>query len=283
MRRKAIESLTGRGNLRGLKLLIASLGDQDRGVRCAAAEAIATITEELSAAARVAALATGDGHVAAAPAFQHRGRIQSEPKAARVSAAGVRRAAFSGSGRDSSQLESSNLLQDLGDPDVRVRLAAAQALEPLADPGHLTHFLTLLADENFEVRIMAIRCLRRLGDPVVVPALLARLADSDSDVRIATAQALGAIGNPTALEPLVLSLTDEEPAVRQAVAAALEQIDPRWVRTDAAQRAMPRLELLLKDSRPWIAAAAQKVLDKLRDAKDKDTAVWKRESGIRRL
>jgi HEAT repeat protein len=150
-------------------------------------------------------------------------------------------------------------------------------------PAHLSHFLTLLADEDFEVRLKGIQCLRSIGNPAVAQALVGRLADSDSDVRLAAAQALGAIRNPEALEPLVLSLADEERAVRHAAAAALEQIDPRWVRTDAAQRAIPRLEALRGDPRHWIVAAAEKVVEKLAAAKDKDTGVWKRKSGIRNL
>jgi HEAT repeat protein len=164
-----------------------------------------------------------------------------------------------------------------------VRLAAAQVLEQHADPAHLTHFLALLADEHFEVRITAIQFLRRINDPAIAPALVTHLVDSDSDVRRAAALALGTVRNPVVIEPLVLSLTDEESAVRHAAAAALEQIDSRWVRTDAAQRAIPRLEALRGDPRPWIAAAAEKVIHTLGAAKDRDTEVWNRESGIRTL
>ena len=175
------------------------------------------------------------------------------------------------------------LLDRLADPDARVRSAAAQALELHADPAHLTHFLSLLADDHFEVRVTAIQFLRRIRDPDIAPALVPRLADPDSDVRRAAALALGAMRNPVALEPLVVLLADEEPAVRHAAAAALEEIDPRWVRTDAAHRATPWLEALRKDPRPWIAAAAEKVLEKLRAAQDADTEMWKRDSGIRTL
>lgn len=175
------------------------------------------------------------------------------------------------------------LIARLGDPDPRVRCAAAQVLEQQADPAHVPQFLALLGDEHFEVRLTAIQFLRRINGHVVAEALVARLADTDSDVRRAAAAALGMVRNPVALEPLVLSLTDEEPAVRHAAAAALEEIDPRWVRTDAARRAIPRLEALRGDPRPWVAAAAETVLEKLRAAKGKDTEVWNRESGIRIL
>jgi HEAT repeat protein len=291
-RRKAIENLTAAGNLRGLKLLIASLADEDREVRCAAAKALAVINQELSVAARVAAL--GDGKAVydtstatALNAVQDPRRSKSTMttmKTMKFTAISANRlTAVPAPANGASHAETATLLEDLGDPDVRVRLPAAQALEQLANPAHLNHFLALMADDNFEVRLAAVYFLRRLGDPVLAQALLPRLADPDSDVRLAAAQALGTIRNPAALEPLVLALTDEEQAVRQAVVAALEQIDGRWVRSLAAQRAVPRLQEMRKDPRPWVGAAAEKVLEKLRAANGKDTEVWKRDSGIRQL
>jgi HEAT repeat protein len=281
-RRKAIESLTAARSLRGLRLLIASLGDQDPEVRWAAAKALGTINEELSVAARAAALAedvtaTVVNEVRAAQCVRPRRQH------ARHTNPATCLAAIAAMKSEPSESETAMLLDSLGHPEARVRLAAAQALEQEPNPVHLTHFLTLLADEHFEVRLTAIQFLRRLADPAVAKALIPRLSDPDNDVRVAAAQALGTIRNPAALEPLVLSLTDEEAAVRHAAAAALDEIDPRWVRTDAAQRALPRLEALRKDPRPWIAAAAQKVAEALEAAKGKNTEVWKRESGIRKL
>ena len=199
------------------------------------------------------------------------------------SARSRRKAAIAALGQEPSPEVTAALLHSLGDPDARVRLAAAQVLEQQADPAHLTCFLTLLADENFEVRLTAIQFLRRINDPAIARALLPLLTDSDSDVRRAAALALGEARNQMALEPLILLLTDEEPAVRHAAAAALEQIDPRWVRTDAAQRVIPRLEALREDPQPWIAAAAETLLEKLRAAQGRDTEIWNRESGIRNL
>lgn len=175
------------------------------------------------------------------------------------------------------------LLDSLGDPDARVRLAAAQLLEQHPDPAHRAQFVALLADENFEVRITATQFLGHIRDHDAAQPLVPLLTDSDSDVRRAAAQALGQIHNLAAVEPLVLTLADPEPTVRHAAAAALEEINPRWVRSNAAQRAIPRLEALRKNAQPWIAGAAQKVLEKLREAQDKDTAFWNRESGIRNL
>jgi len=264
-RRKAIESLTASRQLSGLKLVLAGLGDPDPQVRSAAARAVAEINKELSVAARVAAVAD---------ARQAPGLVNIAPLKGLPETGPAQRLGKPASGPTEA------LLRNLGDPEWRVRLTAAQALDESADPAHLTHFLTLLADEHFEVRLTAIQFLHRVGQPVLAKALLPCLADPDSDVRRAAALALGATHNPEALESLVLSLTDEEPAVRQAVAAALEEIDRRWIRAEAAQRAVPRLEQMLKDERPWIVSAAQNVLEKIKAAKDKDTDLWKREAGF---
>jgi hypothetical protein len=186
-------------------------------------------------------------------------------------------------GDESSKPLTSMLPNRPGDSKARARRGAGQVVEQQVVPAHLSHFLKLLGDEDFEVRLKGIECLRSIENPVAAQALVASLADSDSDVRLAAAQALGAIRNPEALEALVLLLADEERAVRHAAAAALEQIDPRWVRTDAARRAIPRLEALRGDPRHWIATAAEKVVEKLGAARDKNTEVWKRESGIGNL
>lgn len=263
MRCKAIESLTASSQLPGLKLVLAGLGDPDPEVRTAAARAVVLIKEELSVAEHSGPVANARSEAVSVL------RTPVEPQAPPAPVPSL---------APISPLPPQ--MSGLTDPDWRARLAAAQALEERADPAHVTQFLALLADEHFEVRLTAIQFLRRFPQPVVAQALIQRLADPDNDVRRAAALALGAIRDVAALEPLVLSLTDEEPAVRQSVAAALEEIDRRWIRSEAAQRAVPRLELMLKDQRPWIASAAQTVLDKLKAAKDKDTEIWKNEAGF---
>jgi HEAT repeat protein len=281
-RRKAIERLTNEANLRSLRMLVASLGDQDPQVRCAAAKALNTITQELSVASRVAALTHADGVASAGVAVARNGAGDGRHPHQRAKThdadPSVALAACSAIANVPAEL-----LDKLAASEPRDRLAAAQSLEENAQPGHLTVFLTLLADDHPEVRVTAVRALRRIGDPTVAQALVARLADTDSDVRAAAASALGTLRAPAAIETLVVSLADEEPAVRHAAAAALEQVDPRWVRAVAAQRAVPRLEHLRDDPRSWVVMAAEKVLLKLATAKGKDTEVWKRESGIREL
>ena len=62
-RRKAIEGLALAGDLNALKLLIASLNDEDPLVRCAGAKALGTFIDSESVAALVAALDDVNGAV----------------------------------------------------------------------------------------------------------------------------------------------------------------------------------------------------------------------------
>jgi HEAT repeat protein len=209
--------------------------------------------------------------------------VQPLLKGARNPDPAVRLAAVAALAQEPIALVAHVLLDCLSDGHAGVRQAAAQALQQHADPAYCKHFLKLLKDKNFEVRIAAIQFLGRIADRELAQPLAARLADSDSDVRHAAALALGPMRNPVAIEPLVVLLADTEPVVRHAAAASLEQINRRWVRSDAAKRAFPRLEALCRDPQPWVAAAAQKAVAILGKAKDTDTEFWNRESGIRNL
>jgi HEAT repeat protein len=286
MRRKALENLIAARKLPSFDRLVDILADPDPEVRCAAAKALTTLGEQFSAAAQVGTLAQISSQLrtsASLAQVQDPRALKPLLKSARDSDPLVRVASITALGQELNPSVTETLLGSLNDSDSRVRSAAAQALELHADPAHLNHFLALLADAHFEVRVTAIQYLSRICDPSITPALIPLLGDPDSDVRRAAALALGEIRNPAAIKSLVLCLIDEEPAVRHAAAAALEQIDPRWIRTDAAKRAIPQIGALRTDPRPWIASVATKVFDKLKAAEDTDTQRWYRESGIREL
>ena len=204
-------------------------------------------------------------------------------KQARHADSAARQAAIAALAQEWNPLGTQTLLDNLGDSDPEVRLAAVQVLEQHPDPAHRDYLMALLTDANYEVRIKAVQILGQIRDADAAQPLVALLADPDNDVRRAAAQALGQLRNPLALEPLVLALADQEPAVRHAAAASLEEINPRWVRSSAARSAIPELEALCNNEQAWVAAAAQKVLEKLREAQGKDTELWNRESGIRKL
>jgi HEAT repeat protein len=149
-------------------------------------------------------------------------------------------------------------------PDPRVRLAAAQALANQGDPADKSFFLELLRDTSFEVRLIAVQFLASFPDPQNTPALLSMLSDYDADVRHAAAKALGMLRSRDAIERLVVGLGDEDRLVRQAAEASLDQIDPDWAHSACAQRAISVLEATQHDCQPWVRAAINQVLARIR-------------------
>jgi len=178
----------------------------------------------------------------------------------------VRVSAIHALGLEAGDDVSNALLNSLGDPEARVRLAAAEELYKRSDASHIPFFVGLLSDPHFELRLVAVQFLSRTSDPQYAEAMLPLLSDRDNDVRLAAARALGLLGNPVAIQPLVLVLTDEERAIREAAGASLDQIDPQWICSEAAQGAIARLEQLACDSRSWVSSAAGQVLSRFREA-----------------
>jgi HEAT repeat protein len=117
-----------------------------------------------------------------------------------------------------------------GRPELR--MAAANALRRLGDPGALPALVDTLDDPNPRVRARAARACGAIGDERAAPALANRLSDPDGRVRRDAADALAAIGTERALAPLLGAVTDANDQVRYAAVMALgsyqgpEAIDP---------------------------------------------------------
>jgi len=152
----------------------------------------------------------------------------------------------------------------LRNPNAHVRLAAAQALASRGDPAERSCFVELLRDSNFEVRLTAVQFLAKFPDPQNTQALLSVLGDADCDVRHAAAKALGILRSPYAMESLVVALGDEDRLVRQAAEASLAQIDPDWLNSAAAQRAIGGLEAAQQKCPAWVRSTIGQVLARLR-------------------
>jgi HEAT repeat protein len=157
--------------------------------------------------------------------------------------------------------------------DTEVRLAAAQAVAARDDapPGH---FLGLLQDPNYEIRLTAVKFLGRIRHKQIGEVLFPLLADPKLEVRQATATALGLIGNPSAIESLVVSLADEDEQMRLVAERALEQIDPAWMHTDAAQNARSRLEALFSEREPSDGWVVELALGRLPPPPEGASDVW---------
>jgi HEAT repeat protein len=113
------------------------------------------------------------------------------------------------------------------------------------------------------VRGAAVSSLGKLRDPKAAEPLIKLLEDRDPDVREAAVNALGLIGSELAIEPLVLTLVDPQSSIRQAAAYALRRTEPYWERSEAAARAIPRLQAALKSHEYWVRHSAADALKKL--------------------
>jgi HEAT repeat protein len=113
-----------------------------------------------------------------------------------------------------------------------LRMAAANALRRLGDPGALPSLVDALDDPETRVRARAARACGAIGDERAADTLAARLDDPASRVRREAADALAAIGTDKALTPLIGAVTDDDDEVRYAAVMALggyqgpEAIDP---------------------------------------------------------
>jgi HEAT repeat protein len=110
----------------------------------------------------------------------------------------------------------------LGDVNVVVRRAAAQALGDLDDltsapPG----LVGALRSGDAALRHHAANALAEIADPATTPALVELLSDRSSEIRQHVAEALGEIGTPDAVRALTRALEDSDPEVRRAAVEAL--------------------------------------------------------------
>lgn len=175
----------------------------------------------------------------------------------------------------------------LGDPDVEVRLRAADAAVARRLPRAGDQVISWLSDADPRLRLAACDVIRAaptersvvalgrvLGDPdphvrraaalamgssamsEAVSPLLGHLDDPSSDVRQEIAVALGRAGDPRAVLPLIGKVQDSVPEVRRVVARALGDLGD--------VRAASALMLALQDAMSEVRLAAVEALGKLR-------------------
>jgi HEAT repeat protein len=134
-------------------------------------------------------------------------------------------------------------VRDLASDNVRVRVAAADALGDVPDgedrPAAAAALTRALGDARFEVRRSALLSLGELGALAPIDELAARLDDDHGEVRQAAAIALGRLGDARGFEPLLRALADGPPDVRFQAAPSLVEID--------AERAYEPLVAAIRD------------------------------------
>ncbi len=148
--------------------------------------------------------------------------------------------------------------------DARLRRAACELIEASPTPRAVAALGRVLGDAKAEVRQAAASAMGSSGSGEVVPPLLGHLDDSSTAVRLEVVRALGRLGDGRAVVPLINKLQDSEVEVRQAAAQALGALGD--------QRAVATLMLALRDSSDAVRVDALEALGRLR-AEEATTAI----------
>lgn len=147
-----------------------------------------------------------------------------------------------------------------------VRAVAARVAVLMEDASSLA---TLVTDKHHNVRAEALRGLATLGNPAVWPAALEALQHPDLHLTITAVTALTGIPDPaTAIEPLLVALerlTKEQRDTSRRTRIALVQRLAEFTTpgTPEAQTTNNRLQPILRDFDPAVAAAAAKAVEKI--------------------
>lgn len=117
----------------------------------------------------------------------------------------------------------SALVGAMGDEDVAVRWAAAQALARIGEQA-IPALASTLKGEGGRLSPYALWSLGEIGSPSAVDALADAMRSPLWEVRWSAAEALGDVGGGRAGRALIEALGDRDERVRRATAEALQKI-----------------------------------------------------------
>lgn len=216
--------------LQGIDAVAACLDDPDAGVRAAACETLARISNPAAVRPLFQVLGDPDPRVAqsATAAIQSLGSAETEGlalRAARSERPRLRRAAFRVLAYFGYASALDLFLEGLDDDDPRISDAAIQGLAFIDDPRALESLFEAARHSEPRVRAAAMRALGNCrGDLRVDSFLLRGLGDEDGWVRYYACQSLGKVGFDAAAEAIAGLLDDPAGQVRVAAVEALAQL-----------------------------------------------------------
>jgi hypothetical protein len=166
VRRAAISSLGKSGDPRAVGPLVGLMGDENRAIREAAAQALGSLGG-LAVPPLIASLGDADWHIrmGAAIALRIIGDPDGVEPLARVTSDEnrfVRREAVKSLGRLGDPRATGELITALGDEDDGVRVRAAAALGKIADPRALQPLTDALSKGNSELHDAAVEAISRI-------------------------------------------------------------------------------------------------------------------------
>lgn len=160
-----------------------------------------------------------------------------------------------------SQLDQERMLVDqLGDPNWRVRRDTVASLGRTADAGSIAQVLRILRSKHHEPAVLnsalQVLALNRID---VVPALIEFLHDADVDLRVYTALALGYQADQRAETALLAALHDPQPNVGYHVIESLGRL--------RAQAAVEQLVVFATSGDFFLAFPALTALTQIGDSR----------------
>ena len=172
VRKAAIASLGRSRDKRALKPLISLMGDENRTIREASAQALGSLGD-LAVEPLVESLGDGDWHTRMGSAIAL--RIIGDPKgveplirASTDENRFVRREVVKSLGRMGDIRATERLIAALDDPDIGVRIRAAAALGKLADPKAIDPLTHALSDQNSELQEAAVEALSKIRNSITL-------------------------------------------------------------------------------------------------------------------
>lgn len=126
-------------------------------------------------------------------------------------------------------------LQGAGDEDPNVRAAALRGLSLHGQPEDAPVLAAALEDPNARVRLEAARALQRVHNPETIDALILasrrpiagsaeRTGEAEPTIRTEAAHALGQYAEPRVIQPLISALDDRFLAVNEAARRSLRTL-----------------------------------------------------------
>lgn len=172
VRKAAIASLGRSRDERAIKPLISLMGDENRTIREASAQALGSLGDP-AVEPLIEALGNGDWHIRMGSAIAL--RIIGDPKgveplihATTDENRFVRREAVKSLGRIGDVRATDRLIAALDDRDIAVRIRAAAALGKIADPKAITPLTRALSDKNSEMHDAVVEALSKINNSITL-------------------------------------------------------------------------------------------------------------------
>jgi HEAT repeat protein len=229
LRRAAVEGLARLSDRVATPLVLAALRDADDSVKIAAADAAIRLRIGDATQAVTWWLNSSNSRLRT-KACEVAGRlpdsraIQGLARALGDSDAAVRAAAADALGHHQADESVPPLLGRLDDQAPTVRVSAIRALAHLHDGRAALPLSTKVQDSSIEVREAAIRALGTLRDQRAAPVLSLALRDTNVNVQRAALRALGQLRASDAVDAIIPFATDRSPATRIPAIRALGAI-----------------------------------------------------------